>query len=143
MVQLSPTEGDEVKVLFRNGQVEEGLVVFWSDEKAVLKSLRSENIFIIQNTTQDVMGIKICSINKKPAEETVAERIIKLSAEKPAELKTKRLAELCWLKKTEEEKRIKAHLLDTSLGARVRVNYGIPRTIQKEPGPPDSSGQEG
>jgi len=56
---MEPKQGDHVKLIFRNGFVEEGIIDFWSAQRAVLRSFSSDNVLIIQNTEQDVLAIKI------------------------------------------------------------------------------------
>ena len=56
---MKPLKGHKVKILFRNGAVESGVVEAWTDKEAILRSNESNNILIIQNITQDVMAIKV------------------------------------------------------------------------------------
>lgn len=56
---FTPKENQKVSILFKNGKIEYGIVLYWSDYKSVIKSLNSDNIMIIQQTLQDVMAVKI------------------------------------------------------------------------------------
>ncbi len=51
--------GKHVKLFFRNGLIEEGVVISWSDRQSVLKSLSSDNLLIIQDTAHDIVAIKV------------------------------------------------------------------------------------
>lgn len=52
-------KGHKVILFFRNGMSYEGFVEYWSDEHSVIRSLKSPNLLIIQNTKADVSAIKI------------------------------------------------------------------------------------
>ena len=56
---MEPIQGDRVKLFFRNGLVEEGIVMHWSSTRAVLGSFSSDNVLIIQNTENDIIAIKV------------------------------------------------------------------------------------
>lgn len=56
---MKPEKGDKVKILFRNGAIESGIIESWTDKEAHLKSNESNNILLIQNVNQDVMAVKI------------------------------------------------------------------------------------
>ena len=56
---MEPQQNDHVKVIFNNGLIEEGIVMNWSAEQAVLRAFSTDNLLLIQNTTRDVLAIKI------------------------------------------------------------------------------------
>lgn len=57
---MVPKEGDYVKLIFRNNNIQiEGVVVFWSDSKVVLKSKSSDVVSIVPDIQKDVSLIKL------------------------------------------------------------------------------------
>lgn len=56
---MTPTTGQHVRVLFRNGLSMDGIVEEWCGNYAQLKSTTDESTIIITNPTEDIMVIKI------------------------------------------------------------------------------------
>jgi len=107
---MNPEPGQHVKLFFRNGLVEEGRVVAWSDGKSVLKSLSSENLLIIQDTLHDIVAIKLFvyeHLEKEPEEAAPRSVYIDKELELPAPerdmtLRALKLAELRKMRAHEE-----------------------------------------
>lgn len=133
---MIPARGDRVKLFFRNGLVEEGVVLSWSDTKTVLRSLTSDNLLLVQNTVQDVIAVKLFVQEKQPqtagnvyvdADTNIPERDIRLRAMKLAKLR---------ILQGEEERRRAREAMTTfqNHGAsNPFANYGIPNRLQKPP----------
>ena len=52
-------KGQYVKVVFKNSTQLEGVVESWTEKQAILRSVSGDSLMIIQNTSEDVMAIKI------------------------------------------------------------------------------------
>lgn len=48
-----------IKIFFKNGASVEGVVVFWNDRKALLRSTEADNKMIIYNPAENVLMIKL------------------------------------------------------------------------------------
>lgn len=131
---MTPQVGQTVAVVFRNGYKVDGVVISWSDNKSVLKSLTGASNIIIQKTLEDVMLIKINfakeifnEIKEKPIKE---ERDLKTLVEMKNELNE--------LEKEELKEKLNEHKPD---GFR-EVNYGIPGSNIKINGAFKHTGKE-
>lgn len=141
---MEPTPGQFVKVIFKNGLVEQGIVVVWTNKKAVLKSPSGYSQLIIQNTSEDILAIKIDTHRDHPAVPEKTE--LKHDAETPfmdGELNLKeyepdpnlRFLKLAELKKElihEEKERVRQHITTFKPSGTV-TQYGLPRGIKKPP----------
>jgi hypothetical protein len=124
---FGPFEGERVKIYFKNGLVEEGIVEFWSQHKSVLRAISGNNLFIIQNTLQDVLGLKI--FRDQPSISDVHVDTPTLKERIPDEnLRAMKLADLHKLRAQEERKRAREKLTTFSIetSASGQVNYGTP-----------------
>lgn len=69
---MLPKEGDYVKLIFRNNNIQiEGVVISWSDSKVVLKSKSSDVISIVPDIQKDVSLIKL--LPAKDAEQSLSD----------------------------------------------------------------------
>ena len=108
---MEPKQGERVKLFFRNGLVEEGIVDLWTQQRAVLRSFASENVLVIQNTEQDIIAIKIyrdeAQLNSPhpSAQVAVNDELKPDQYYKDEGLRVKSLAELRLLQAMEERKR--------------------------------------
>lgn len=91
---MDPQINQKVKIYFRNGIIEEGIVLSWSSKKSAIKSLSSENILVIQNTEQDVFLLKIIIEEFDIKNIYEPEEEIEINIKEPEELRTKKLVEL-------------------------------------------------
>jgi len=159
---MKPIKGQKVKILFRNGTIESGIIESWSEKDAVIKANDSNNFLIIQNTSQDVMAIKIIledsdKIKIKNEENNIItekdvrkidnelDRVIyeeKISDEEKREyipdisLRAKKLAELRIEQARLEKEKISKKLLKPDLGKVQAFNYELPSSIfTKDTGP--------
>jgi hypothetical protein len=91
---MNPEPGNYVKVLFNNGTAAEGFVRSWSDHKSVLETEAQDSFFVIQNTENSVLAIKIfpgyrhTSIAQKEFEDVRALPRDQNNIKKLAELRT-------------------------------------------------------
>lgn len=91
---MDPQIGQRIKLYFRTGIIEEGYVVSWSMNKSAIKSLSSENIFVIMKTGDDVYGFKIIYEELEVKDIYVEPPKIEPIAREPEDLRTKKLIEL-------------------------------------------------
>lgn len=136
--KFEPLQNTYVKVLFKNGTQIEGFVFYWSDSKSVLKF--DTGMFIIQNTKEDVISIKIDStktIIKEPIKKINIdlENTIESNLDNPN--KINKIIDLKKLLAEEEKKEIADKLKDhyACIGTPRKINYELPRTILKKPIP--------
>lgn len=66
---MIPQIGQQVKCMFRNGFVSEGIVESWQTHNVQLRSLDGKSILIITNPAEDIMLIKIVLENPSNLEE--------------------------------------------------------------------------
>jgi len=59
MIPQIPQSGQTIRAFFRNSTKIEGIVLQWSEEKSIIKSLDGTSILIIQKTAEDIMAIEI------------------------------------------------------------------------------------
>jgi len=132
------SNGQFIKVIFRNGTTLEGFVKNWSDTKATLTSEDKTTSLIIMNVSEDVMLIKIMEPPKTIKElenETIKleEEFEEVKAAPSAdELRLQKLADLKKLMIEQDKKivseKVKTH---TSEGPQP-VQYKYPSFILKE-----------
>lgn len=118
--------GQIVKILFRNGSIETGKVIKWTDEKSIIKSLNSNDLLIIQKTLEDVFVIKIINEQKLDKEPEVIDDPVYIT---DSTLKTKKLVELHAEKVKLEKEQTKKKLFSLDNTNRTDINYGIPTRI--------------
>ena len=149
--------GQHVKLILRNGLVEEGLVLTWSEKQSTIRSLQSANILVILKTLEDVIAVKVFldkpeeSIKHhdlvtppppQPSPDVKTPSVTKIytEVEQPdpsarefdSELYMLNLVELHKKrKKIEEENARKA--LKTFTPSMQPVEYGLPRRLAKPP----------
>jgi len=126
--------GQHIKILFRNGLVEEGVVIEWTGKQAVIKSLNSEDLLVIQNTEMDVQAVKIHvegPVKKQPV--FIDEEVELDEPVRDPYLRAKSLTELKLLRAKEEREKARA-LMNTHhiSNSNPNITYGIPR-FQKPP----------
>lgn len=136
-MKLDPEKNDHIRIMFKNGLVEEGLVLYWSDQKAVLKL--SESILIIQNVIDDILAIKIFikpqqkTNNKLSPIEVTTEPDLNISERDP-KLRALKISELRRLQKVEEEALIRKRLTTfESTGEAKLGEYGDTGRISGKP----------
>jgi hypothetical protein len=136
-VQTVPVPGNHVKVFLRAGLVEEGIVLFWSDAKSVLKSVSSDNVLIIQRTEEDVIAVKLTveprNESRAPLDVADTEELKPDRYYKDEKLRAANLAELRILKAQEERQRARDLLTTFRQSGLGPARYGIPRKIQPVP----------
>lgn len=66
---MIPQMGQQVKCIFRNGVISEGIVESWQTHNVQLRSLDGKSILIITNPAEDIMLIKIVLENPSNLEE--------------------------------------------------------------------------
>jgi hypothetical protein len=115
---MTPVIGQTVAVLFRNGYKVDGIVISWSDNKSVLKSLTGSSTIVIQKTSEDVMLLKISE----------AKEIFEEIKDKPIKQETdiKKLADLKIELNELEREEIKEKLSEHKPSGLREVVYGIP-----------------
>lgn len=124
-MEIGPNNGDKVKVLFSNGMVESGTVVYWSDQKAVLTD--GHNKLIINNTLQNIIAIQVIAPPPKPNEVFVEEK-------RPEEyfsrenLRALKLAELHKLRAEEERTKARALVRSFESSGEIKTPYALNRT---------------
>lgn len=123
--------GQYVKIVFRNSTQAEGTVESWSDKESVLVSADQFSKFVIFNTQEDVMAVKICFETpivevKKKFEETVEEFKRVYAEPSDDEFRNQNLAQLKILMNEQEKKiiseKIKSHTITNSRP----TQYGLP-----------------
>lgn len=63
---MTPQVGQQVKVIFRNGTVVEGIVNVWENNTVELKSLDDKSVLIISHPAEDIMMIKVSLEPEEP-----------------------------------------------------------------------------
>lgn len=132
-------KGQYIKVIFKNNTLIEGIVESWSDQQSILKSADGSNLFIIFQTLEDVMAVKIVlnycppgELNKRLLQTQSKFEEVKASPSND-DLRIKRLSELR-KELIKQEKEIVAHQLkEHAVSGTSRVNYGIPNLINTKP----------
>jgi hypothetical protein len=131
---MDPKPQQQVKLFFRNGMVEEGIVISWGDKKSVLKSISSENLLVIQKTAEDIIAIKIF------VEEAPQETVVPVYVDRPLEVKerepllrAKKLVELRGILAQEERERARQLMTTFKPGSVSLERYGNPIRLQKPP----------
>ena len=129
---MLPEQGQHIKIFFRNGVIEEGLVQEWSNKQAVLKSLSTDNLLLIQDVAQDVMAVKI--IVKRPQEKikVYVDEDMEMPPERDINLHAKKLSELHRMRIANEQERAR-HLMTTFHNKGALPTYGIPTRLQQPP----------
>lgn len=134
---MIPKQGQRVKLIFRNGLVEEGVVVSWSDKTSVLKAFTSDVYLVINNTNQDIIAFKIFQDISQPKPQQIYDERpleVKGPAARDPVLRAKNLAELRVLRGDEEKRRAREHLTTFhNKGSISSVQYGIPTRLKKPP----------
>jgi hypothetical protein len=129
-------ESKRVKIYFRNGLVEEGIVVSWSETKTVIKAISSDNVLIILNTSQDVIAVKVFSaeVEEKPSV-YVDEPIEVEPGIRDHKTRIAKLAELRLMRADMEKERAR-ELMTTFKNhgtTSLMEHYGTPSRLQQPP----------
>ena len=145
--------GKHVKLFFKNGLVEEGIIVSWSDKQSVIKALTSDNLLVIQNSSDDIIAIKVFVYplldgeNSQPVvplpqkrEPVYIDKELELPGpERNLNVRALKLAELRQLRAHEEQENARKLMTTfTNSGnfslSQQTEHYGIPRRpLQKPP----------
>ncbi len=128
---MNPQNSDHVKVIFSNGLIEEGIVLEWTEVRAVLRSTSSDNLLIIQNTTRDVLAVKIYRDESQRGRTNANNRVfVDLPAEqvreKQSDLRALKLADLHKLRMQEERARARELTTTFQPSGLSPVKYGLP-----------------
>lgn len=134
---MNPEPNQHIKIFFRNGLIEEGIVIFWSDAKSVLRAVSGMNLLIIQNTSADVQAVKIFVEESEgrpmPIQEVYIDEELKTSERDPS-MRAMKLAELRILRGREERERARKAMTTFDLSKSASgTEYGLPRRLQKPP----------
>jgi sRNA-binding regulator protein Hfq len=133
---MNPEKDQSVKILFKNGMYLDGIVESWTDTKAVLRSLDGNSLIIIQNTSEDIMAVKVyLKTSEKNIElKTNLEKEFQEVLDKPAEdinAKTKRLVDLRMMLSEQDKKIVANKLKEHHITEPNKVKYGYPRFFSK------------
>lgn len=122
--------GQQVKCVFRNGTIVEGIVKVWSKEEAILNSLDGKNMLIIPRPDEDIMLIKLALTTAVAPEKIKTEledqfdKAVNLPSDDPNRLKT--MVELK-VELAETERQIVANKLkDHTIGSPKIIQYETP-----------------
>ena len=130
-------KGQYVKVIFKNSTQLEGIVEYWQDQRAVLKSEDGNNLMIIMNPSEDVMAVKISLNVVDPVKaEAVASGLQSEFEEVRAspsrdELRLLKLADLRKELNNQEKEIISGKLKSHTPSNIEKVSYGIPNLNKK------------
>jgi hypothetical protein len=140
---MIPAPGQHIKIFFKNGLIEEGIVDSWSDNSSTLKSLESNNILIVQNCKENIIAIKILvdvvreevpkEVKQQQPHQTIASETVIDLPNKNYSLRVKKLAELHELKRKQELENVRQHLTTFESKGLQQVTYGHPTRLQKPP----------
>lgn len=72
---MMPQAGQQVKIIFRNGTVVEGVVNVWENNTVELKSLDDKSVLIISHPAEDIMMIKVSLEHEEPPFKMVDKKI--------------------------------------------------------------------
>lgn len=126
---MTPQPGQEVKLIFHNNTVIQGIVYSWDNTQAVLKTNTDQSFLIVNHPEHDIMLTVIlpAKISDATAPTIIKEKIQEtLEQFLPQDLKTKRLSELHLLK-IQSEKEITANKLKSHLANGLKpIKYQMP-----------------
>lgn len=125
---MEPKQNDFVKIMFKTGIVEEGVVIEWSDKKSAIKSSHNNNILLILNTIENVLAVKIVrTIQEQKTEKVYVDDPESTIYEPDEGLRAKHLSEL-HLERIKEEKERARKKLSTFESTEIQpINYGYPK----------------
>jgi hypothetical protein len=153
---VNPEPEQHVKLYFHNGGIEEGVVVSWSDQKSVLRSLTSPNLLIIQDTIRSVLAVKIFleeSFQESPKKflatrageaqnQVYVDRELELEEpERDLKLRALKLAQLRILR-GQEERELARRAMTTFKQSDANVENVYGTITQYRPKPPDQYTEE-
>lgn len=131
------TQGQFVKLIFRNGAQAEGFVESWTNTKAILSSEDKTSSLIIMDVSEDVMLVKIMQAPKPIKQLEKENEIIKDEFDEAKgapfneDLKLKKLADLKDLMRKQEKNIISAKLKEPKITERVS-EYKYPSFFKKD-----------
>jgi len=131
---MTPKQGQQVLVVFKNGVQLSGEVISWSDNKSILKSLSNASTIVINKTLDDVMFYKIFDYVVQQIDKIQEKAVKPEDIPKLAELKKQYIE----LEKAEIEQKLKTHQPD---GLR-KVEYGLPFINIKSEGAMQHTGSQ-
>jgi len=133
---LDPPVGTRIKVYFKTGVIEEGVTLFWSPTRSAIKSLSSDNVFVIMNTEELVYGYKIIYEELEVKNIYVEPPKVDPIAREPEELRTKRLVELQQMRTIMEKQKAResmnTFIAEDRMSERVNTYQPI-RKLRKPP----------
>lgn len=142
---MMPQPGSRVKIFFKGSMNAEGIVESWG-QKAVLKSLEDDSILIIQNTSEDIVAIKVYGSAVPNKKQEKPNKEIKESLQKKQEIdkefdkvlssesndmRLNSLVELRKLQSIQDKKIISEKLKEHSIVDAKPVTYEQPRFLKK------------
>src|ERR1700733_11309850 len=74
---MTPPPSSHATIIFKNGIQLSGIVISWSDQKAVLRSITGKQTIVIQNTLSDILFYKFSDTNIEKQFVEVADKPIK------------------------------------------------------------------
>lgn len=147
---MNIVEKSHVKVYYFSGVQVEGIVKFWSDKEAILQSLTSDDLLLLNTDKDKIMMVRIVSKVKSEEKPEVkpdlAEIIEKAdpaqleSREMDPYLRAKSLADLRVEQLKLHKQDIKTHLTSFEPSKAPTVNYATPFI---KSAPPESPGRAG
>lgn len=136
---MKPVKGQKVEIVFRNSMIQSGIVESWTDQQSVLKD--GTSFIIIENTSQDVMLIRIELFKEDPFLSTssqtqkINEELDRVLDEEKKEyrpdlsLRAKNLVDLRLEQAKLEKEMISKKILRPDLGKVQTVNYELPSSL--------------
>lgn len=143
---MIPQKDEYVRVIFRNSTQAEGIVQSWSEHEAILRSLDGASLLIIQDTSSDIMAVKVYLAAPDTSTPDVLDKEIEHKEEIDSDfeevkqevgvdeyLRAKTLLELRRLQLEQDRKIISERLKDhTPSGNQMKVQYELPRFFKKQ-----------
>lgn len=125
-------KGKQVKVFFKNGFIAEGQVEEWSDTKAVLKTVNSQDQLIIYNVSENVVMVRIFAPAEQSIKQPPAPKLTKepVRASTDLAVRFKTLADAREVQLKEHQQNIKRHVQQSFIPPNIKSNYVFPSFTQ-------------
>lgn len=131
-MKLDPEPGDFVKIRFKDiPQSEEGIVVFWNKERAIIKAQGSNNKLIINKPEDNILAIKIVVELNEPLDIAQTQELEPDKYYKKEELRALNLAQLRKLQGKEERERARELLTTFKAQGLPAVDYDKQLDVSK------------
>ena len=131
---MIPQKGQQIRCIFRNNLIIEGVVEYWSDQQSILQTSDNSGTFIIHNTLADIMVTKVIDKTSSIIVKNELENKFEEVYQNPSndDLRVKKMAELKTLMIKQDKKILAEKIKDHNIDNIKQTTYQQPNIFNKK-----------